>query len=377
MNVTIRDSKVLNTLKPTDMVAYLRASGWQRESDLDGNAELWISPGSGKSDVLVPLRRAARDYALRASEFLKILEDVEGRSQQEIFDDIEPTSSDVIRLRTASSEAATSGTISLDSGVVLFEEARDLVLAAACATVQPKTFWARRRPPKAVEFMKGIRLGQTERGSYVVTIQSPVSPALRTEIQPEQPFERRVIETLSQSLSALQTAARQANSTGDMKPFQESVDLGISANLCDSVVRLFEAGLSADLDVTFSWSRNRPSQNGPVSSISLSSEFKPVIEEASRLFKQSAPEDDFELIGFVERLDRDMGAETGQVFVNTLMDERPRRVAIELSDPAYQVALTAHGDTRPVSCTGELVKTGRSYELRNPRDFRLLDVDFS
>ena len=272
---------------------------------------------------------------------------------------------------------ASSGTVSLDAGVVLIEQAREIVLAAACATVRPKPYWARRKPVEASEYIKKVRLGQTERGSYVVTIQSPVPPAFRTSSESELPFERQVTETLLSSLSAVHAAARQAVATGDLEPFRVSVAAGVSANLCDAIVRLFNVTPGVEFNVSISWSKSRPSAHGQVSQTTLSSDFIPVIAEASRLFKEIAPEDDFELLGFVERLDRATGMDSGHVAVNTVIEEKMRRVGIELRDSDYRTAVTAHAESHPISCTGDLVKMGRSYELRNPRDFQIVNVDRS
>ena len=378
MNVTIRDSDVLNSLRPADLLTYLRASGWQQESGIGDKAELWVKPDPDgpATDILVPLRRGAGDFALRTSELLKTLEDVEGRSQQEIVEDIEASSADIIRIRAVSSDAA-SGTISLDSGVMFVEQAREMVLAAACATVVPKAYWARRKPSAAVDYIKKVRLGQTERGSFVITLQSPVPPALRTAVQLEQPFERQVIETLSNSLSAVHSAARQATASGDLEPFRGSVEAGVNANFCDAIVRLFDASPGSEFKISISWSKSRPSARGIRYETSLSSDFIPVIAEASRLFKETAPEDDFELLGFVERLDRATGMNSGRVLVNTVIEEKPRRVGVEFEDRDYQTAVKAHAESRPISCTGDLEKVGRSYQLRSPRDLRIVDLDLS
>jgi hypothetical protein len=376
MNVTIRDSDVLNSLRPADLLTYLRAAGWQREADVGEKAEVWMKRDGGGNtiDLVVPLRREAKDFALRASELLRTLEDVEGRSQQEILEDIEATSADIIRIRAISSDAA-NGTISLDSGVIFVQQAREMVLAAACATVVPKPFWATRKPPAAVEYMKKIRLGQTERGSFVITVQSPVSPALRTHVEPEQPFERQVIETLSDSLLAVHSAARQAAATGDVDSFQSSVQVGVSANLCDAIVRLFEAIPGGELSVLISWSKSRPSLRGPNYQATFSADFIPVIAEASRLFKRTTPEHDFQVTGFVERLERITGVSSGHVWIENVIDRGPRRVSIELKEHDYELAAKAHVESCPISCVGDLVKTGRSYQLQSPRDLRIMDSD--
>jgi hypothetical protein len=111
------------------------------------------------------------------------------------------------------------------------------------------------------------------------------------------------------------------------------------------------------------------------STAAIPSDFVPVIEEASRLFKETEGQSDFDLLGFVEKLERPVGAPSGVVSVSAILDDRPRRVLLELADPEYQEALRAHRDSRPISCLGDLAKEGRSLRLRHPRQFRVLDIE--
>ena len=375
MKVTIRDQSVLNSLRPVDLIAYLRASGWSRETEIEQKASIWLKLDMlGQPDVVVPLRRDAADFALRISEVLGTLESVEQRSQEDIFKDLLTASSDLVRIRSITGETA-DGTIALDVGVSFVEHAREMIMAAACATVVPRPYWARRKPPKATEFMQTVRMGQTERGSYVLTLHSPVPPTLRTDAPAEAPFERQVTEMLMRSLAAIRESAQQAVDTGDLQPFRTAVHSGVSANLCDALVGLGRISPNNSIEVSVSWSRSRPIHGLNRSTATIPSDFIPVIQEASRLFKEAMPQDDFEILGFVEKLERVVGAGSGQASVNTLIDEQPRKVSLELGDPDYQVAVQAHRDSRPIYCIGELAREGRSFRLRNPRQFRLLELE--
>ena len=51
-----------------------------------------------------------------------------------------------------------------------------MVLAAACSLREPRPVYGARNDREANEFMRRVRLGQTEVGSFVVTILSPVVP---------------------------------------------------------------------------------------------------------------------------------------------------------------------------------------------------------
>ncbi len=264
MRTTIRDRDALQAFRPLDLLAYLRAAGWSRSTEIGDRASLWIK-GAGEAadeDVLVPLRRDAADFPLRVAELLATLERTEERSQEEIVRDIFSTSADLVRIRALTPEAA-DGSIPLEVGVGLVEHARDLLEAAACATVSPRPYWARRRPPQALEFMNSVRMGQTERGSYVLTLLSPVTPMLKDEQQAESPFERRVTETLTNSLRAVLQAAREAAESANLEPFRRAVADGVSANLCDALAGLGQASPEHGFEVSVSWSRSRPSAGLP------------------------------------------------------------------------------------------------------------------
>ena len=377
MIITIRDREVLSSLRPLDILAYLRSTGWYPVSathDKDKSSVWSLSVlqqlSTTEPDVLVPLWREAADFPLRVGELLRTLEGIEQRSQEEILKDISTTSSDLVRIRALGVEDI-DGSIPLDSGVLFVEKARDMILSAACATVAPGPYW-RRKPNRAMDFMLRARMGQTERGSYILTVHSPVPPELHTTVTPESPFERRVIETLTVSLGAVREAAKQAVITGDLQPFREAVPLGVSANLCDALVGLSRVSPKNDFEVSVAWSRRRPVGDRSRSIVAITSDFVPVIEEASRLFKETEPQDDFELMGFVERLTRSQGADRGTISVSTIIDERPYHVALELTSPEYEVAVDAHHDSKPISVTGELVREGRSYELKKPRQLRVM-----
>jgi hypothetical protein len=97
---------------------------------------------------------------------------VERRSESEILQDLVTTSSDLIRVRAPSREAE-SGSLPIEEAVAFVERSPDLVLAAACAAITKRAHFASRKPTKAMEYLSRERMGQTERGSDVLTILSP------------------------------------------------------------------------------------------------------------------------------------------------------------------------------------------------------------
>jgi len=374
MKATIYDSTSLRALGPLEVAAYLRSTGWRQVDRLGDRGVVWTFTASNGDgfEILLPLNRDLADFLPRMADALSVLERAERRSQLEIVRDLIAAPADVIRIRAQQPESR-DGTIPLDDGVELVQRAREMLLAAACAAVQPKAFFPPRKPVEAVAYMEKVRLGQTERGSYVVTLLSRVPPSLeptksgQTHLDVEDPFERRVTQTLARALMAIRKASQDSATTGDFASFQNAIQAGVSANLCDALAAMAGGSATAeDLEVNFTWSRLRPLETNEPRRILLSADAIPTIEEAGRIFRETSPRQDFELLGFVIGLQRTDPKQPGRVTVSGFVDETARRVTLELAGKDYELAITAHRDRRPIRCLGELVKIGHQFELQNP-----------
>jgi hypothetical protein len=294
----------------------------------------------------------------------------------EIFRDVMTATCDIVRLR-ATGPAADNGTMPLDQAVSFIERSRELMLAAACAAIEKRALYSKRKPKQAADYLGRARLGQTEQGSYVFTIISPLPQELdatQRSLFPEDttiPYERKVTQTLVSALGALEGAARKAMKHKNLVPFSEAVESGVSANLCDAVAGLVEASAGEPIDIGVSWSRNRPLKTAAPGVVHLSPEFIPIINEAAGHFRATAPLDDFELEGFVTRLDRSTSATEGEVTVEGVVENHIRKIAVWLDAEAYKTAAHAHIERAKVTCLGDLVREGRGHRLLNPRGFQV------
>ncbi|MBF0158676.1 MAG: hypothetical protein HQL58_04065 [Magnetococcales bacterium] len=375
MKVTIRDAALIKELRPLEVAAYLRATGWEQQTTEKGQWSIWTK--GDDHELLLPLQQEFGDFALRMSEVLQLLQQVEGRSQQTIFNDLLTTGSDIVRVRFAGARL-TDGSMPIDEYAKVCQHAREMMLVSACSALQTRAVWPNRRPTQATEYLQGVLIGQSERGSYVLTIHSRVSPSLQPgqrTLEIEEPFPRQVVERLALSLNALQQATEQAAMNGDtMKPFHEAVNHGVNANLCDVVAGLV-GGDHGDptrrVDVSFSWSRSRPIVGEKPALISFRQEHIPLVTEAARLFRATSPVEDTELRGSVIKLERQDNQKEGKVTVLGFIDDQPRKIWFMLNDPDYQIAIEAHRQGQPISCSGTLVRTGKPFELRDVRNIRM------
>jgi hypothetical protein len=379
MRATIYDSAALNAITPVELAAYLRARGWVQTWQNGDRAAFWsYSADATQFDIIMPLRRELADYNTRMAETLDTLEVVERRSQLEIIRDLFTASCDVVRLR-ARPDGSSSGMVRMDEGVELVQYARELVMAAACSTDQKKAVFSSRKPNKALNYIKNAKFGQTEQGSYVITLISPVSVTFDTsskdELFPDGPFRRQVIETLASAVSNVRSAALTVAVTGNIKVFDETIRNGVSANLCDAIVGLSRVSPNDGFSIDFSWAAALPTSETKPESIQIASDSVSIIEDAARHFREITPREEFTLEGIVVSLKREPGSPIGYVKLLGFIDEKPRSVSIQLREMDYQLAVQAHKQHQPVSCVGELLKEGRSFELRNARSFGMRGED--
>lgn len=379
MRTIVRDIDLLAQVKPLQLVSYLRGRRWTEESHGEA-AETWtFTDEDERFEVLVPLDPALRDYPSRIADVLKTLQAVEGRPQPQVLSDLLTSQHDVIRIRSTHEKGA-EGAVPLRAGVVLVQRSTDLLLAAACAAVERRSVFPSRKPALALELLDRLLLDQTERGSFILKILSPVEPLLQDGQLPllgdaEQPFARSASIVLMEALQATRAAAAQAMGKGLMQPFEDAVQRGVSANLCEAVAALQQESGMNSVEVRMTWSPTRPLPRPVPDRVTLSSDLAPVLQEASRMFREKSPLDDFLLKGFVVQLRRDEQQTEGTITISGLVDGNLRKVAVVLEGDKYAEAVEAHHHRLPVWCEGELSRAGRSFRLDHPRKFTVVRED--
>lgn len=377
MKATIRDTATLRTVQPLELVAYLRARGWM-ETQQAPHASYWTKEvGTSNYEVLLPFERDATGYPQRISELLCELELEENRSQIEIFEDLSFASADVIRPRLPT--ANEDGTISLEDGKAAYEHARALMLAAACAEIEKREVFAKRKPEQAMRFLQQAKFGVPKRGSYMMTIISPVPPRIIVEnalldVPAAEPYERRTVTLLARALETVTRAGRLVASTGDFAPMKAAVATGVSANLCDALIALHHCSGERGVDFQFSWAPSRGRPDAAPSAVSIKPDLIPILVETSRVLRETGVQTDVRVLGTVHKLEHAEGTK-GIVTIYGTVDGVTRSVNVELDGDDHAMAVRSYQQRSPLHLAGELVKKGRTWYLVQPRNVKLLTED--
>ena len=262
-------------LRPEDVQQYLRSRGWLLDSSgTSDKAVVYHYPGQADAEVLVPRQRELTDYAARLGDVVQVLSALEERTVWEVINDVSGPPADILRLTVSTANAAL-GSLPLNEGIKLIEGGRSLLLAAACSVHSPQPFYPRQAFREAVEFLDTCRLGQTERGSFVATIVTPVPPAVEQpaclpgmegRLEAAEPFPRRVTMRLMQGLGHIS----QSLDTEIPERTLAGVPYGVSANMCEALASMKPIGEQSQLRIRMSWSdypTNEPTMDGTASAI--------------------------------------------------------------------------------------------------------------
>lgn len=365
MKAAIQDVPALSAVSPMALVAYAQSEGWARVETYGDHSDVYAS--DGLPEIIVPRTPMLGDYPQVVAQLIDIFADAASTDAPAIYRDLVTADRDVMRIRAVSADP--DGSVSVEDGLQMVKGAHEILLAAACSVKNPQPLYRGGANKEASQFLKQARLGQTEQGSFVVTLLTPAismpiqRPLLDGMVSEESPPERKITVRLAEALEAARMASEQVVG-GETGAFQASVWLGVSANLCDGIVMAAEP-FSA-VEISLSWARTRP-MNKARNVTHFNDDDVVRLREAARTFREREPRPDAELFGFVHLLKRHPSDDDGSVTLRTPLDGQMQSVSATLQQSDYDRAIQAHKDKHPVILTGDLDRYGQRWRLLNPQ----------
>lgn len=364
MRGNIPDRSALLAVSPTALSAYARDAGWYQREPYRRHSDIYA--GESLPEIVIPRTERLGDYASIVAALIGTFAGITDEDPLSVYRSLVTADRDVVRIKVAESD---DGSVTLEDGVNLVGGARDLLLAAACSLHKPRPVYRPGANREATDLVRQVRLGQTEQGSFVVTLLTRVVPPLmRDELFPDPddrqaPPQRLMTRRLVEALVAARRATDRT-AAGDGRAFKEAVDSGVSANLCDALVRILQP--FPTLDVGVSWARSRPSVT-PRTVVRFGGADADLLGEAARSLRERAPRPEVRLHGFVRILKRGESESDGTIRLATDIDGQQQSVIAVLEQADYEQAVQAHKDRALAVLTGDLERTGQQWRLLNPR----------
>lgn len=319
--------------------------------------------GEARPEIIIPRTERLGDYASVVATLIETFAEVGEQDELTVYRSLLTADRDVVRVRAADRD---DGSVTLSDGVNLISGARDMLLSAACSLREPQPVYRAGANREAVTLLKRVRLGQTDQGSFVVTLLTPVAPPLPSLFpDPDErnaPRERRMTRRLVEALATVRQATERTVA-GDEGASAGAVAKGVSADLCEALVRLIEP--FSMLDIGVSWARTRP-VTGPGTVVRFGQADAALLREAARSLRERAPRPDVRLPGFVRLLKREEAEDGGTIRLATDIDGQRQSVVAVLRQADYERAVNAHKDQALVVLAGDLERTGQRWRLLNP-----------
>lgn len=382
-NTTYLPFDQLAALRSEDVQLYLASHGWKRdEASSTSHRNLYTYPGISDAEALLPARRDLADYVERMSDIVQMLAAVEQRKASQVLADLSSPPADVLRLQV-SAPNATLGSLPLAEGIRLIEGGRGLLTAAACSAHQPQAYYPRQAYRESLDLLETCQLGQTERGSFIATIMTPIPPQVERQIEmfpgdslqhllDTEPCPRKTTLRLMVALDHMHGAIH----TGNYDSILGGVNRGVSANLCEAIASMKPGGDQATLQIHMSWSRNRPKVMSSIPhKVSFSQTAFSIIQEAGRKLRELPSTRRARLEGVVVSLKADASLVNnfeGTVTLRTNLGGRSTRVQLVLDRDAYLLACDAHRDGKAVAVTGFVQREAKRHRLLEPENFQVL-----
>lgn len=367
----------LGGIRPDEVEALLRKRSWILTDDRPAFST-WKRP-DGELYVHVSRIPQFSDYPERVDEVLRLMQQVHGMDRTRVLNELEEATNDTLRLRDEGLEAR--WTTTLEEGRRLLDAAHQAWSDSARSLAQHEKDREKRRA-QLQNFMESLRLGQTERGSYIVRVMAPV-PApqhvRQTELTPNPPFERKVTEHMVRAIGALSDAAMEVEGAPESAVrarFVEAARFGVTSKLCAAIASAAGHSSTRAIDIDVSWAQTFPTSPAlsDPRAIRFEAELAPVLAAGADALRHHEQPRLMAIEGWVVRLHRERNQEGGEATVQAVLEpgSGARSVRIRLSEEDYEAAVNAHRDMRVIRCGGTLTRDGRRYELQNPNGFRAL-----
>ena len=380
MQNKISSQDFISSLTPTSLRGYVESLGWTRiKADIPDYIAVYRNEQFPDEEIVVPQKPNFVDFRIRITEALTLLSSLEQRPIDKIVKEVLTYRADVIRFSVDTPDVR-DGSIPLMKGIDLVEASRRAILSSACQVIQPQRFHPRLSRSEAEDFLEECRLGQTEKGSFVISVVCPIealnAEPMQTKMKfiQDHNFTRSVTSSLMLASDKLVKAIDQDQTDALLSESDENSL--VNANLCEAIAKMEPSMAGASLRISVQWAKTFPPLAHIPSEVSIRKDLFPVIEDlAVRLKPAPIPKTDT----FVARIDMlngkpdNSGIMSGEVVLVWLDEDNvPIRAKVDLSVDDYASACDAHKTYRHIRLRGTLLQRSRQNRILDYSDFQLI-----
>lgn len=356
--------ELINQLDPNLLAKYLQQNGWKllkTKKDYIKVLQYFIK-GRLDKQVNIPLDRELGDYITSLRNALNTVATVEKRSYEDLLNSLMYYTSDTIKIRL-NRPSVVAGSIVMDDAINMFSNVKKLIEAAAMDLSCPKVLHRGRMTSTVQNFIDNCRFGQTEIGSYIITVICPLSKddaanGVRANILSDEELydasmarqvTDRIMRTINTLKNDLDTLIEIDNST-------RMIGYHMSSNFVDALSGLNLDHEDAELEFMVNWAPVAKKKTDYDNKVRISHAYYDRLIDLSNRIKAKHTED-FDICGKVIRLESELEEDNyyyGKVTIAYVGEGRTKRKQTMWVDKAnYDLAVKAHFNGSLVHVVGE------------------------
>ncbi len=358
-------------INPLSFSKYLKDTGWNLFPSKKTYVKIYqYEKEEDFFQVVIPMEKQLADYKEAMYKAVETVAKVEKKSVEQVMLYLLNPNTDILKIRLDRKDIET-GSILFDDAIRMYENAKKLLAATALDILHPKKYHQGRTDDAVLQFLSGCRFGQTEIGSYVVSVVCPFA-----DLDEKEGYKQLSIfsdeEQCANSLTR-QVTNRVMDNIFQIKKHIDEGDLDgllskegdgtISANFYEALTGLSLDTEGANVEFIAEWSPTVENRHGVRNRVLLTHDYYQPIETAVGKLKEKT-NSSTKILGRINKLESSPDVakrKEGKITVVYLDENDKKKITtVQLEKKDYDKAIEAHEKGLYVEIVGSLTSGKRS-----------------
>ena len=173
MTYSVNYLDLTEKISPLAFAKYLKDTGWALFQTKREDIKIYqFERNDVFFQVIIPMERKLNDYREAMYKAVETVAKVEAKSVEQIMLYLLNPNTDILKIRLEKKDVE-AGNILLNDAICVYENAKRLLAATALDILHPKKYHQGRMDDCVQKFLSNCRFGQTEVGSYVISVVCP------------------------------------------------------------------------------------------------------------------------------------------------------------------------------------------------------------
>ena len=372
-------------INPHAVVKYLKDTGWIQYKTKKEYIKTFqkFTDKDEFYQVTIPIEKDLADYKQAMFEAIEQIAFLEGQSTEQLMLYLLNPNTDILKIRLQKKDVE-AGSILFDDAINLFENAKKLIAATAQDILHPRYIHQGRQEEAVSQFINNCKFGQTEIGSYIISVVCPFAELDESEeykqlsifSDEEQCANSLTRKVTNRIMSNVSTIKNNIDNGEFEKLISDDEETMISANFYEALTGMNISDQDTEVEFIAQWSpvvkRNRCDQDKIVLTHDYYEPIARTIEKLRETINTHS-----KIVGRVKRLESipDASKRTNGKVTIVYLDENDNKktVSLQLARDDYNKAIEAHESGSHVEVIGEIEDNGKRTRSMTVESFSIID----